>query len=161
MRISGSDSASWTRFWLAGVVPVARAGGTPDHTLSGFGRYVSEAVFWTPAAVLPGPGVEWEVIDEDSARVTIDHNGNRQSVDITLDKDGRPVSVVFERWSNANDKGAYRFQPFGGYLSEYRDFDGFMLPTHVEAGNLIGTDDYFPFFIADVTMVRFSQQTTA
>lgn len=157
MRISGSDSTGWTRFWLAGIVPVARAGGTEDHRVSAFGRYVSEALFWTPAAVLPGPGKQWDAVDDTTARLTILHNGTRQSVDLTVDEQGRPVRVTLTRWSNANDDRTFRFQPFGGDLSEFREFEGFRLPTHVEAGNLIGTDDYFPFFIADVTEVRFSQ----
>ena len=38
MRMSGSDSASWTRFWIAGLAPVARFGGDPDHTRSAYGR---------------------------------------------------------------------------------------------------------------------------
>lgn len=157
MRISGSDSARWTRFWLAGIVPVARAGGSADHTLSGFGRYASEAVFWTPAAVLPSESVVWEAVDENTARVNLTHNGNRLAVNVMIDADGRPVEVMFERWSNANADKEYRFQPFGGYLSEFRTFSGFRLPTHVEAGNFFGTDDYFPFFIADVSNVHFGQ----
>ena len=48
-------------------------------------------------------------------------------------------------------------QPFGGYLSEFREFDGFTLPTHVEAGNMFETDAYFPFFIVDITDIRFPQ----
>ncbi len=161
MRISGSDSGGWTRFWLAGVAPVARAGGTPDHRLSGFARYVSEAVFWTPAAVLPGPGVRWEAVDETTARVTITHDGQTQAVDVTVDAEGRPTEVVLQRWSDANPDGVFRFQPFGGHLSEFRDFGGFRLPTHVEAGNFFGTQAYFPFFIADVTDIRFAGATGA
>jgi hypothetical protein len=45
MVLSGSDSESWTRFWLMGLLPVVRMGGNPDHTRSAFGRYVAEAVF--------------------------------------------------------------------------------------------------------------------
>ena len=157
MRISGSDSANWTRFWFAGVAPIARAGSTADHRLSAFGRYVSEAVLWTPAAVLPTERVVWDAVDENTARVTVIHNEMRQSVDVTVDADGRPVTVVLQRWSNANAGKEYRYQPFGGYLSEFRNFSGFRLPTHVEAGNLFGTDDYFPFFIVDVSDVRFEQ----
>lgn len=157
MRITGSDSASWTRFWLAGAVPVARAGGTTDHKLSGLGRYASEAVFWTPAAVLPSERVNWEAVDENTARMTLTHNGVSQSVDVKVDADGRPVEVVLQRWSNANADKEYRFQPFGGYLSEFQNFLGFQLPTHVEAGNFFGTDDYFSFFIADVSNIRFEQ----
>ena len=38
LRVSGSDSGKWTRFWLMGLAPVARFGGTPDHSRSAFGR---------------------------------------------------------------------------------------------------------------------------
>jgi len=36
MRLSGSDSQRWTRFWLMGLLPIARLGGDTDHTLSIF-----------------------------------------------------------------------------------------------------------------------------
>jgi hypothetical protein len=35
-------------------------------------------------------------------------------------------------------------------------FAGVTVATHVEAGNHFGTAAYFPFFIADVSDVRFS-----
>lgn len=155
MHISGSDSGGWTRFWLLGLLPVARLGGDPDHRLSAYGRYIAEAVFWTPAALLPGPGITWAAIDETTARVTFVHGSLEQSVDLTVNGDGAPVKVEFPRWSNANPEKVYCHQPFGGYLSEYREFEGFTLPTHIEAGNNFGTDDYFPFFRADVSEVRF------
>jgi hypothetical protein len=155
MTLSGSDSECWTRFWLMGLLPVARMGGKPDHTRSAFGRYVAEAVFWTPAAVLPGPGVVWEQVDTDCARLAVRHQDLLQSVDITVAPDGQPTRVCFDRWSDANPEKQHRLQPFGGYLSEFQSFDGFRLPTHVEAGNHFGTDQYFPFFVADVTKVIF------
>jgi hypothetical protein len=155
MRLSGSDSGTWTRFWLNGLIPVARLGGDADHRRSAFGRYVGEAVFWTPAALLPGPGIEWEALTPDSARVTVRQGDLTQSIDVTVAPDGQPTSVPFPRWSNANPDKTYQVQPFGGVLSEFRWFDGFRLPTHVEAGNQFGTDAYFPFFIADVTEIEF------
>lgn len=157
MRLSGSDSESWTRFWLMGLLPVARSGGDPDHRRAAFGRYVAEAVFWTPAAVLPGPAVAWERVDRDCARLTVRYEGLLQSVDLTVAPDGRPVQVRFERWSNANPEKVYRRQPFGGTLTAFREFAGFRLPTHVEAGNSFGTDQYFPFFVVDVTDIDFPQ----
>lgn len=155
MRISGSDTGRWTRFWLMGLLPVARMGGTPDHARSAFGRYVAEAVFWTPAALLPGPNVHWELVDVNVARVTLRHNGLSQSVDVTVAEDGQPLQVHFDRWSNANPENEYRWQPFGGYLSEFREVEGFRLPMHVEAGNHFGTERYFPFFVVDVTEIAF------
>ncbi len=52
-------------------------------------------------------------------------------------------------------KKRYRLQPFGGFLPEFREFGGFRLPTHIEAGSHFGTDAYFPFFIADVQEITF------
>lgn len=154
-RLSGSDSEQWTRFWLLDLIPVARMGGEENHRRSAFGRCIAESVFWTPAAVLPCSDVQWEEVSEHVARVTVHHDGMSQSVDVTLAEDGQPVQVAFARWSNANPQKVFRLQPFGGFLSEYREFKGFRLPTHVEAGNNFGSDEYFPFFVADVTDVEF------
>ncbi len=158
--IGGSDgmmpATSWTRFRLAGLLPVVRVGGNPDHFRSAFGRVVAEGTFWTPAALLPGPGIAWETVDADTARVTVTAHGLSQPVEITVAPDGRPLRVVLPRWSNANPEKEWRLQPFGGDLAEFREFEGYRLPTTVDGGNLIGTEDYFPFFRARVSRIRFA-----
>lgn len=143
------------------IEEIARAGGNGDHLRSAFGRHVAEAVFWTPAALLPGPGVVWEAVDDTTVRVTVSHDGIAQPVEVTVDAEGRPITVVFLRWSDASPDKTWRLQPFGGHLSEFRDFGDFQLPTHVEAGNHFGTDAYFPFFIADVTDITFTPPPAA
>jgi hypothetical protein len=157
--ITGSDGAlpetSWTRFWLFHLVPVVRISADPDHHRSAFGRVVSEAAFWTPAALLPSDSVTWELRGADTARAVVRHGAFEQWVDLTVDADGAPVKVVIERWSDANPEGRYRLQPFGGYLSEYREFDGFRIPTRVDGGNLIDTPGYFPFYRAKVISAKF------
>ncbi len=159
LRVSGSDAAesgrSWSRFWLLGILPVARAGGNDDHARSAFGRCVAEAVFFTPAVLLPGDNVRWQAIGESTARVTLAYEGLEQAVDLCVDARGRLEKIVFERWSDANPQKVFRRQPFGGCLSDYREFGGYRLPTRIEAGNMFGTDDYFPFMKATVTSVRF------
>lgn len=155
MPVSGSDSGTWTRFRILGLVPVARAGGGPDHTRSAFARTVAEAAIWAPAALLPGPDVTWSEVDAITARVTVRHGTLSQAVDVTVDDDGRPLQVFLQRWSNANTDKTWRLQPFGGVMSDFRDVGGYRLPFHAEAGNMFGTDDYFPFFIADVSSIEF------
>ncbi len=63
------------------------------------------------------------------------------------------------RWSNANPQHHFTLQPFGGYLSDFRDFAGFRLPAHVEAGNNFETVDYFAFFIADIQEITWPQHS--
>ncbi len=162
MSLSGSDgfdrSRSWVRFWLLQSIPVVREGGNPDHARSAFGRVVAESVFFAPAALLPGKGVEWEAVSPDTARATVSYRDMVQSVDVSVDEEGRPHTVVIPRWSNANPQREYRIQPFGGRLSEFRSFDGYMLPTRIEGGNFIGTPDYFPFYRASVLSIRFIEE---
>ena len=157
LPVVGSDSCSWTRFSILGVIPVARSGGDPDHARSAFGRCVAEAVFWTPAAVLPGPGVSWAHVDANTARVTLARGELSQSVDVKVDVEGRPLSVSFMRWTNANPDNAYRLQPFGGFLTDFREIQGYRVPFRVEAGNMFGTSEYFAFFKAEITGIRFPQ----
>lgn len=163
--ISGSDGASpttsWTRFWLFHFVPVVRVSGSPDHRRSAFGRVVSEGAFWVPASLLPGDTVSWAAVDANTARATVSYGDYTQAIDLTVDERGQPSSVIIQRWSNENDDRVWREQPFGGYLSEFREIDGYRLPMHVEGGNLIGTEDYFAFYKADVQAVRFPQLVEA
>ena len=123
MPISGSDSGSWTRFRIFWLIPVARLGGDPDHTRSAFGRYAGEAVIWSPAALLPGPGTEWEGMDENTARVTVRRGDLTQAIDVTVDAEGRPVVASFQRWSNANPDKVHRLQPFGATMSDFREVE--------------------------------------
>ena len=157
--MSGSDAAlpdtSWTRFWLFHLLPIVRVSGTEDHHRSAFGRVVSEAAFWTPAALLPSDHVSWQELGPNSARATLTMGEFSQSVDITVNEDGAPIEVVIDRWSDVNPEGVFQWQPFGGTLSDYREFDGIRVPTRVEGGNHFGTENYFPYYKADVTSVRF------
>ncbi|WP_200382716.1 DUF6544 family protein [Thiococcus pfennigii] len=153
--VSGSDSHGWTRFRIFGLLPVARMGGDADHARSAYGRCVAEAVFWSPAAVLPRPGVVWEGVDAETARVTVSHGAFSQAVDLRIDGDGRPVAMSLLRWSDANAAKAYRWQPFGGRLSDFREVQGYRLPFEIEAGNLFGTSEYFAFYRASVIDIRF------
>ncbi|TNF21216.1 MAG: hypothetical protein EP318_08060 [Rhodobacteraceae bacterium] len=155
LPVSGSDSGRWTRFRIFGLIPVGRLGGDRDHRRSAFGRHIGEAAIWAPAALMPGPGVRWSAGDADTARVTVRHGTLEQAVDITVDPEGRPVRVCFQRWSDANPDKVHRLQPFGAVLLDFRDVGGYRLPFRVEAGNMFGTGAYFPFFLAEVTEIRF------
>ncbi len=157
--VSGSDGVSgnlsWTRFWLFGLIPIVRVSRNEDHHRSAFGRVVAEGAFWAPATLLPAEHVRWEAVDENTARAIVTVGGLAQNVDLTVAQDGRATRVVISRWSSENPNKVFRLQPFGGDLSDYRRFGGYILPTSVEGGNHIGTDDYFPFYRAKVSDIRF------
>jgi len=151
--------SSWTRFWFLGLLPVVRAGGDPDHHRSAVGRMAAEAVFWTPAAFLPGPGIRWEVLDADTARLVIRIGDHEHVIDVSVTAAGQPTRIVLLRWSNANPEKIYRLQTFGGDLSEFRAVEGYRVPMRVEGGNLIGTEAYFPFYKAEILQIRYLDQS--
>jgi hypothetical protein len=161
--LSGSDSyftpmqgpaQSWTRFALAGVLPVVREGGTADHARAAAGRVMIEAV-WAPAALTPQAGALWRQTGPDSAEVRLPDHPDLPAVEITLDPTGLPLSARIQRWSNANPEATWRLQPFGGTFSDWDSFSGITIPVAVEMGNHFGLPEYDRFFQSRVTEARF------
>lgn len=159
MRFAGSDAyragvTSWTRFWLLGMIPLARVGDNEDHARASAARMLSEAI-WVPASLLPQNGAVWREVGPDRAEVSFPTNPAVEPVFLTLDAEGNVIEIVTQRWSDANPERLYRLQPFGGRMLAHEQHQGFTIPTEVEVGNHYGTDDYAPFFRATMTRVRF------
>jgi len=156
MSISGSDAlvqgAGWTRFWINGLVPVVNLQATTDLNRSALTRAAMEAM-WAPASLLPGNGVAWEQTGPSTARLSF--TTGIEPVDMTLAPDGRVVKVVTMRWSDANPEKTFRLQPFGGTMEAEATFAGFTIPSLVKVGNHFGTDDYLPFFQAQIMAAEF------
>jgi hypothetical protein len=157
-RVSGSDACigdrAWTRFWLLDTVPVARTRVSSDLVRSARARAVAEAL-WVPASLLPANGVTWEPVDNSRARAVFRYDGESYALELTVAEDGKPLSVVMQRWTNANPERIFRYQPFGATVEETGTFEGYTIPTRIDAGNGFGTEAYFPFFRVLVTEARF------
>jgi hypothetical protein len=155
---AGSDGlvagVSWTRFRLAGLVPLVRVGGNDDHLRSAGTRAMMEAV-WCPAMLLPQAGAVWRQTGPDQAEVSFPAHPDIAPVRLTIGPDGLIAEMVAMRWSDANADKRYRLQPFGGRVLDSATFGGFTIPVQMEMGNLWGTPDYLPFFRARVTSARF------
>lgn len=151
---AGGHAESWTKFWLRDLVPIARIGGTEDHARAAATRVVLEAI-WAPATLLPQFGAEWVQTGPDSAEVRFADVQGIEPMQITLDAQGNPVEVWALRWTDANPERVYHLQPFGGRILKMARHQGFLVPTQVELGNMWGTPDYAPFFLATVSSVEF------
>jgi hypothetical protein len=150
-----ADSArSWTKFWLHGLLPLARVGGNPDHAHAAATRVMLEAV-WAPATMLPMHGAQWRQTGPDSAEVRFAQTPELPPMQLKFNAHGDLAEVWAMRWTDANADKVYRLQPFGGRILAMGEFQGFRVPTHVEMGNLWGTPDYTPFFLAQITAVRY------
>ncbi len=162
MRFAGSDGyhapadavTSWTKFWLRGLIPLARIGGTPDHARAAATRVMMETI-WAPASLLPQFGAAWTQTGPDTAEVRFADVHGIEPVQLTFDAEGNPTQVEALRWTDANPDKVYRLQPFGGRMLAMGRHAGFLIPTSVEMGNMFGTPDYAPFFLARITQAEF------
>jgi hypothetical protein len=162
MRFAGSDgylsdtsgAESWTKFWLGGLVPLARMSGSSDHARAAATRAMLESL-WVPATLLPQMGAIWTETGPDTAEVRFAATPDLPPMQITLNADGDMVEVWALRWSDANPDKAYRLQPFGRRILGWAQFQGFRIPSQVEMGNHWGTPDYAPFFLADITAAEY------
>lgn len=87
-------------------------------------RYLGEAV-WFPTALLPANGVEWEAIDDDSAKATLEHEGVSASLVFHFNERDEVERVTTERYRQEDDS----FVPWTGRFSHYEVRNGRRIPT--------------------------------
>lgn len=158
LRIRGSDGLhgdqSWTRFWLFDSLAVANLAATPDLDRSAAARPAIEAI-WAPATLLPANGAIWTQTGPETAQVTFSKTPAALTLTLEIARNGAVRAVWTQRWSDANPAKTFQLQPFGAIIEAETTFDGFTIPSRVRVGNMFGTPDFLPFFVADLTRVRY------
>ncbi|HEY5165155.1 MAG TPA: DUF6544 family protein [Acidimicrobiia bacterium] len=117
---------------LAGLVTLAHADG-PDVSRSAAGRGGAEAV-WVPTSLLPRYGVTWSASDETQIIAGFQVDDTPIEAHYQLDPDGRPRSIVFDRWGDPDNTGTWAWHRCGGEFSAYATFDGVTIPSEGRFG---------------------------
>ncbi|MEF8842324.1 MAG: DUF6544 family protein [Haloarculaceae archaeon] len=112
---------------LLSTVTVADAAPGPEMNEGELVRYLAEAA-WYPTALLPTEGVEWEAVDDCSARATLEDDGNVASVLFHFDERDRIERVTAERYRQETDDHA----PWTGHFRAYEARNGMVVPTEAE-----------------------------
>lgn len=141
------DGTGGQRFSLGGIVPVVRSDG-PAVDRSAAGRFLAESV-WLPTSLLPALGAEWEGVSHRRARVTVP--GVAEPLTVTVGEDGSLRSVRTRRLDA--DSGERR--PFGAYVERERTVAGMTIPWALDVGWGVGTEEYEPFFRAELLEATF------
>jgi hypothetical protein len=111
---------------LFGLVKLTEMRGTPDIAEGELLRWLAEAA-WYPTALLPGQGVEWSVIDDQSALATVTDGAVTVRLTFRFGPDGLIASVRAEARGRTVG-GAIVPTPWEGRWSDYRRQDGMMVP---------------------------------
>jgi hypothetical protein len=146
------DGEGLLRARLRGAIPVASAGPDPAMNEGELVRYLAEAV-WYPTALLPAAGVEWEPVDDESARATLSDGDVTASVVFQFAGDGTVERVTAERYRQEDDS----YAPWTGRFDAYERSNGMLVPTAAEVAWDL-PDGELPYWRATVADV---QHTTA
>jgi hypothetical protein len=152
-HLDGDGGMDWK---LAGLVIVAHAQG-PDVSRSAAGRAGAEAI-WLPTALLPSFGVRWSAAADDQVTAHIQVGDTPVELRLRLDAAGRIASLVFDRWGDPDNSGAFAWHRFGGEVTGYRSFQGLTIPSEGRLGWFYGQDrwpagEFFRYQITDLQPV--------
>lgn len=105
-------------------------------------RWLAESA-WFPYALV-SDCIQWDPIDERSARATVRYEGPPASAVFEVDDEGKLVRLRAERYRDLGE-GKSALTPWGGDYRDYQDFKGFRVPTSVEVGWDLGTPPWFTY----------------
>jgi len=128
---------------LFGLITVMESPDSPELAQGELIRFLAEAP-WYPTAFLPGSGVSWESIDEDSARVVLVDGDMSVSLDVRFGADGL-VDSVYSHGRYRDVDGAQIMMPWEGRFWNYEERDGMLIPLDGEVAWLL-PDGRWPYW---------------
>jgi hypothetical protein len=134
------DGQGRMRISLFGLIPIINATG-PDLARSALGRLLVESAL-LPSALLPAPNVRIEGLDGTRFTAVVDLHGERSTLTLTVDGEGRLREMVFPRWGNLTGDGSHQYIPYGITAESERTFGGYTVPSRLAAGWWYGTERY-------------------
>jgi hypothetical protein len=138
---------------VAGLVTVAAQEGAADLARGELMRWLAEAC-WFPTALLPGPGVRWEPVDESRARVTIEDHGVEASLEFRFGRDGL-VASVFAPDRPRTVGGSNVPSPWEGSWTAWSPRNGMRVPSAGEVAWLL-PEGRLPYWRGRVTSVAYT-----
>lgn len=124
------------------AIPMANASGAEIDQGATL-RWLAESA-WFPFALV-SDCIQWDPIDDRSARATVRYEGPPVSAVFDVDHEGKLVRLRAERYRDLGG-GESALAPWGGDYRDYREFNGFRVPTSVDVGWDLGTGAGQPWF---------------
>ena len=156
-KFSGADYYSRgkgrTKFSFWGLIPLVDAQNN-NINRSSAGRLAAEYI-WLPSALLPLNGVVWQAISNNTIQANFNLNGAPTVLTLNIDRNGKLLSISLPRWNNSTKDKRWQYIPFGGKVHAEATFGGYTVPTQIDVGYWLGTDEYWTFFQATVNRVEF------
>ena len=114
---------------IFGILTVADGGSSAELDSAELMRYLAEGV-WYPTALLPGMGVSWTAVSDDSARATLSHDGSTVSLLFYFNDQSEIVRVEGDRYRLEGDKE--ESARWIGRFTNYAERGGMRIPLDGE-----------------------------
>jgi hypothetical protein len=137
---------------LFSLIPVVNAKSGPEIDQGTLLRYLAE-MQWFPTAALEDY-IQWEEIDEHSARATMTYKGVTGSGVLTFNDQGDLVSFHAMRPREVN--GKYVMTGWGGVGAEFNEFNGIRIPSKGDVIWNLETGD-FDWFKYEITEIEYNK----
>ncbi len=119
-----------------GLVPLADMRGTPELSQGELQRFLAESA-WYPTALLPRPNLQWEAVDDHSARATLRDGETTASLLFHFDGGSGLLSSVTSEARYRTVHGAAVATPWECRVWAYRQHGGIQIPTEGEVSWLL------------------------
>jgi len=137
---------------ILAIIPVLNEGGKTELNESALQRYLAEAA-WIPTALLPGQGVQWSEIDDNSALATLTDSGITVSLEFEFNEIGEITGVYTPgRYREVN--GEYELTPWTGSFRKYEDRHGIRLPLEGEVEWQL-PEGSLPYWKGQITEIQY------
>jgi hypothetical protein len=124
-----------------------------DHTM--FLRFVGQAMM-CPTALLPSDYVQWEPVDENSARIVVADGDNSGTSLVYLNEGGEITKWVTEgRYEKVGD--VYRQVGTIGHHSNYQEVDGIKVPMKVVVERVLSDGTREVFLDGEIQDIQFDK----
>lgn len=99
----------------------------PEYDQGELLRWLGESV-WFPTNLLPSEYLKWSPIDSDYAKLSFKYNDISINYLVKFNDKGEITQIETERYM-----GEKSMETWIGKLSDYKEFDGIVIPTKIEA----------------------------
>lgn len=99
-------------------------------------RWIAESV-WFPTNLLPNESLHWNPIDNQTAQLTFNYNGLSLSYVVVFNNIGEITQVQTKRYM-----GEASLETWVGKVSHYKELNGILVPTEIEAIYRLEKGDY-------------------
>jgi len=141
-----------------GLLPLADMRGTPELCEGELQRFLAESA-WYPTALLPRPGLQWEPVDNRTAKATLRDGGISASLTFHFDADsGLLSSITADRYRTSHGKVVST--PWECRVWAYHQLNGMQIPTEGEVAWLL-PEGRLPYWRGHIDKIEYEFEKAA